>query len=270
MFNKIIVFIFFIFITHFGYGQTCALITEPDVFTVICSKTDVSTAGGNNGTASVVASGGTSPYTYLWSNGGTNASISSLTAATYMVTVTDANNCASVVCSSTVSQPNCTVVTTNSTTQPTCANNDGSINLTVTGATGTPTYIWSNGATTEDISALPAGDYTVAVTDGACTINTTITLNKPNANIPYTICPSDSYKLEIQDNTLTGIQWLKNGVVISGANALTYTATEVGIYTYTSNGVGGCAVGQCCPIEITLSTNCCKPQICTSVKITKN
>ena len=164
----------------------------------------------------------------------------------------------------------CVLSTTNSVTQPTCANNDGSIDLTVTGATGTPTYVWSNGATTEDISALPAGDYTVTVTDGTCTATAMASLDKKNMNIPYAICPGDSYKLEIQDNTLTGIQWLKDGVAISGANGLIYTATQIGVYTYTSNGVGGCAVGQCCPIEITASTNCCKPVICTSVKIVKN
>ena len=163
----------------------------------------------------------------------------------------------------------CNLSATSATTPPTCPNNDGAINLTVTGATGTPTYKWSNGATTQNLTGLPAGDYTVTVTDGACTATAMTSLNKPNTNIPYAICPGDSYKLEIQDATLTGIQWLKNGVAISGANGLAYTATQVGIYTYTSNGVGGCAVGQCCPIEITLSTNCCKPQICTSVKITK-
>ena len=164
----------------------------------------------------------------------------------------------------------CSLAATNSTTQPTCANNDGAINLTVTGATGTPTYKWSNGATTQNLTGLPAGDYIVTVTDGACTATTMASLDKKNMNIPYTICPGDSYKLEIQDNTLTGIQWLKDGVAISGANGLTYTATQIGVYTYTSNGAGGCAVGQCCPIEITASTNCCKPVICTAVKITKN
>ena len=162
------------------------------------------------------------------------------------------------------------LMTSTATTPPTCANNDGTINLTVTGATGTPTYKWSNGATTQNLTGLPAGDYTVTVTDGACTATAMASLDKKNMNIPYAICPGDSYKLEIQDNTLTGIQWLKNGVAISGANGLTYTATQIGVYTYTSNGVGGCAVGQCCPIEITASTNCCKPVICTSVRIVKN
>ncbi len=154
-------------------------------------------------------------------------------------------------------------------TNSTCANHDGAINLTVTGATGTPTYLWSNGAVTEDLSAIPAGTYTVTVSEGTCSTIVTTTIEVVPSNIQQQICPGETYKLEISDNTLTGIQWKKNGVDIAGANALTYTATSVGVYTYTSNGVGGCAVGQCCPLELTASTNCCKPVICTPVKVTK-
>ncbi|MBK6889502.1 MAG: SprB repeat-containing protein [Sphingobacteriales bacterium] len=57
---------------------------------VTCSSTDVTTNGGSDGTASVTASGGTPPYTYLWNTGATTSSISGLVAGTYSVTVTDA------------------------------------------------------------------------------------------------------------------------------------------------------------------------------------
>lgn len=163
----------------------------------------------------------------------------------------------------------CALSATAAGTNPTCPNNDGAIKLTVTGATGTPTYLWSNGAVTKDLSTIPAGQYTVTVTDGTCSTTATATIEVIPSNIPYSICPGETYKLEIQDNTLTGIQWKKDGIDIAGANALSYTATSAGVYTYISNGVGGCAVGQCCPIELVASTNCCKPVICTTVKITK-
>ncbi len=163
----------------------------------------------------------------------------------------------------------CTLSATASGTNPTCANNDGTINLTVTNATGTPTYLWSNGAVTEDLAAIPAGQYTVTVTDGTCSTTVTATIDVVPSNIQKQICPGDSYKLEISDNTLTGIQWKKDGIDIAGANSSSYIAASVGVYTYTSNGVGGCAVGQCCPIELVASTNCCKPAICTTVTITK-
>jgi hypothetical protein len=164
----------------------------------------------------------------------------------------------------------CLLASTATTTNPTCANNDGAIDLTVTGAASTPSYLWSNNMLTEDLTGLPAGEYTVTVSDGTCYSKLTVTLEVIPSNQMTAMCIGESYTLEIQDNTLTGIQWQKNGVDIVGANSLTYTATEVGVYTYTSNGVGGCAVGQCCPIELTLNPSCCKPKVCTTVKIVRH
>ncbi len=79
-------------------------VTEPTALVLTCAKTDVTTVGGSDGTASVTASGGTTTYTYLWSNAATTASITGLTSGTYIVTVTDANGCMKV-CSSVVTQP---------------------------------------------------------------------------------------------------------------------------------------------------------------------
>lgn len=68
--------------------------------TVACVKlnktfTNVTTFGGNNGSASVTVTGaaGASPYSYLWSNGATTASVSGLVAGTYTVTVTSYGTC---------------------------------------------------------------------------------------------------------------------------------------------------------------------------------
>ncbi len=55
--------------------------------------TNVSCYGQNNGSATVSVTGGVGPYTYLWSNGQSGATISNLTKGNYVVTVTDANNC---------------------------------------------------------------------------------------------------------------------------------------------------------------------------------
>ena len=88
--------------------------------------------GSSYGTATVLASGGTGTYTYLWSNAATTASITGLTAATYTVTVTDANGCKKT-CSSVVGEPACTppTVGTNTPSAGTCTgatpNNDAQI-----------------------------------------------------------------------------------------------------------------------------------------------
>jgi hypothetical protein len=81
-------------------------VTEPLAIDAACSKTDATTIGGSEGTATVIATGGTAPYTYLWSNGATTASITGLTAGTYSVTVTDLNGC-TANCSVTVQEPGC-------------------------------------------------------------------------------------------------------------------------------------------------------------------
>ena len=73
-------------------STTTVTITEPTALSITTTSTDEIL--GNDGTASVTASGGTAPYSITWQPGGmTTAAISGLTAGLYMVTVTDANGC---------------------------------------------------------------------------------------------------------------------------------------------------------------------------------
>ncbi|MBI4931348.1 MAG: T9SS type A sorting domain-containing protein [Bacteroidetes bacterium] len=77
----------------------------------------------------------------------------------------------------------CGVTLTVTPTAPSCnAGSNGSVNLTVTGATNPLTYLWSNASTVEDATGLSAGGYTVTVTDGVgCTKTTTVTVTQPTA-----------------------------------------------------------------------------------------
>ncbi|WP_199732263.1 beta strand repeat-containing protein, partial [Flavobacterium macacae] len=88
-------------------------VTQPvNAITATASQINVSCNGGSNGTASVAASGGTGPYTYLWSpSGGTAATASGLSAGTYMVTITDANSCTTIR-NFTITQPAALTATT--------------------------------------------------------------------------------------------------------------------------------------------------------------
>ncbi len=141
-------------------------ITEPSDITWVGSTTDVSCFGGSDGHIEGGASGGTPPYTYLWSNGATTQNISGLTAGTYTVTPTDAVGCYTFT-SRVIGQPTLLVVEEIAVITNVLCNggNNGAIDITVNGGTAPYGYLWSNGATTQDISGLTAGGYSVAVTD---------------------------------------------------------------------------------------------------------
>ena len=160
-------------------------LSEPTAISATLNSSDESCSPGNDGTASVSASGGTVAldYTYAWSNGGNTAIISGLDAGTYRLTITDDNNC-SFVDSVTVNQLSSFTLTSSSTDISCNGANDGSINLTVTGATGVPTYNWDNGLPpVQDQLNLSQGTYNVTVTDPAsgCDEIRNFTINEPAA-----------------------------------------------------------------------------------------
>lgn len=130
---------------------------------------------GGIGSISVNTTGGMGSYTYLWSNGSTAQNQSGLVAGNYDFTVTDANGCTKY---NTVSLTQPAAIAVSSTTINETTGNDGSIDISVSGGTPGFTYDWDNGATTEDITGLTAGDYTVVVTDAnGCTLSITITVS---------------------------------------------------------------------------------------------
>src|ERR1019366_5413767 len=121
-----------------------------------------------------VLGGGNAPYSYQWSNGlGTSTTVSNLSAGVYSVIITSSppyNGCShTVVKSFTVSQPAIGITANLVTTDLTCANTLGTVQVqAVYGNSGSSSaYLWSNSATTSQISVTSAGVYTVTITDGA-------------------------------------------------------------------------------------------------------
>lgn len=157
-----------------------SIATIPTGPTVSASGTDLLCNGDASGDATASVSGGTAPFSYSWNNGATTQSISNLDAGNYDVTITDANGCSNHA-SVNLTEP-LVIAATAVGTNPTTANNNGSIDLTVSGGTAPYTYNWSNGSTNEDPSALAAGTYAVTVTDAnGCETTASVTLTLPSA-----------------------------------------------------------------------------------------
>ena len=164
------------------------------------SSSNITCFGGTTGTATVNASGGSSPYTYAWSpSGGSAATASGLSAGTYTVTVTGSNGCVQTQ-TLTLTQPPAIVLTTNSIPEN-CGNASGSVIAITSGGTPGYTYAWSNSATNDTISNLIAGSYTVTVTDAnGCTSTSTVAVintgsASANAGASVTIIAGQSTQL---------------------------------------------------------------------------
>ncbi len=130
-------------------------------------------------------SGGVGEYTFLWSDGQTTATADNLSAGTYSVTVTDANQ-NQTSCQVTLGEP-AELTCVASVENQISANgaSDGSATVTPTGGTPDYTYLWSNGATGATATGLSAGTYSVTVTDAnGCTTSCEVTLDEPEPVVP--------------------------------------------------------------------------------------
>lgn len=172
-----------------GCTSTAAttVVQSAPVTAAVTAQTNVSCFGASNGAASALASGGNGAYSYVWSNGVSAASIDNLPAGTYLVSVTDGESCSS---SATVEITQPEVLAANATATAQSANgiNDGTATANPSGGSGAYNYLWSNDSTTQVISGLAPGTYTVSVTDAnGCLSIQTVTVNSFNCALSANI-----------------------------------------------------------------------------------
>ncbi|MBN4081846.1 PKD domain-containing protein, partial [bacterium AH-315-C07] len=187
-------------------------------------STDVTCFGFSNGTTDLTVTGGTTPYTYNWSNGATTKDLNAVPLGTYAVSITDANGCVIGYDTIVINQPSAALTHTLDSTDVTCFGlTDGATNLTVSGGTTPYIYNWSNGTTTEDLSGIGAGIYAVSITDAnGCFIDDdSITVNEPaqtivSAGANDTVCA--------------------NNAVVALTGSVSGGITTTGIWTTSGNG----------------------------------
>lgn len=157
----------------------------------------VSCNGSSDGSAWIIPSGGTQPYTYQWSaNAGfaTTDTVTGLPTGAYLVTVTDANGCSATEAVGVSFPPPINYSLTP--TSPVCpGGTDGGIDLAISGGYASFSYSWSNGATTQDLSGIPAGTYTITAVDtGGCVVTDSVAVNAPAAMVlTPTMTPATCY-----------------------------------------------------------------------------
>jgi len=143
---------------------------------------DVLCHGESTGNLYITVYGGLPPYTYLWSNGSTEQNPHGVPAGIYTVTVTDAVGCEHED-QAYVDEPDVPLEITSTTIQHiSCYGlSDGAIDITVGGGTPGYTYYWSNGHAVQDLHNIPAGAYTVTITDAnGCFVIATYVVEQPD------------------------------------------------------------------------------------------
>ncbi len=221
-------------------------ITEPDLLEVtIGNVSNVDCSGNSTGSAQAQPTGGTPPYTYLWSNGQTSQTATGLAAENYTVTVTDANDCQAIE-SIEITEPDELIVTVTDQNDPSCfGDNDGNITVEATGGTGDYSFSWDNGMNGASITGLTEGTYEVTVTDeNGCTAFLIIVLDEPDpltvtfSNIEHVECFGEETGSATAnpDGGTAPYSYLWN----DGQTEQTASSLGAGDYTVTITDANGC------------------------------
>lgn len=222
-----------------------ATVTEPSAITINIDSTHQAACLLNNGGIFVSDAGGTGTRSYLWSNGTTSQDLTGVASGTYNLSVTDVRGCLAIVSGTVPSASG--LQATISATNPACfGNNNGSINVGITGGIINPTFQWSNGATTQNLSGISSGTYSLTITETNGCISTSQTQIVAPADLVLSLdqfrnisCAGASNG-QISSQTAGGTMpydylWNVSGVTTANINNL-----SAGAYTLSVSDANGC------------------------------
>ncbi len=147
-----------------GTSEQVVIIEPPLIESEGITIVNPSCNGGNEGEATVIVSGGSAPYDFMWSTNTADSIVTDLVVGDYYVTITDLNGC-SIIDTVMVDQPPVVEVTTATDSVSCNGQANGTASVTAIGGTEPYTYLWDTGETTDIITNLNGGIYTVVVTD---------------------------------------------------------------------------------------------------------
>ncbi len=194
-----------------GVDTSCADVVIDAILALAYSDNvvNISCNGANDGSISITPSGGVGAYSITWTgpNGTTynDFNLSGLSAGEYSMTLTDEGN-HTVTQSFTITEP--AIIEVTSAVNPTTGNDDGSIELEVTGGTSPYTYSWSNGSTDQNQSGLAKGEYSVTITDAnGCTKELTFTIETSGVDDPEFVSRFNLYPNPASNNTKVALSF---------------------------------------------------------------
>ena len=228
-------------------AQGSVNITQPQQLIITTTTHSPLCAGDNSGSIATVVNGGVSPYTYNWSTGANTDSVSGLAAGTYTVTVTDNNLCTASK-QSTLS-PSVLISVVQQQITPTCADSSiGAVSIQVNGGATPYNYLWSNGATIQNVTGLGPGAISVTVTDASGCV-ATFTTSVPLANFSVGISAQpdsvvlygDNVTLIVTGNNLASAVWQPASSLVD-ASGFSVTASPLAntIFNVTATSTDGC------------------------------
>ncbi|HLN95010.1 MAG TPA: gliding motility-associated C-terminal domain-containing protein, partial [Flavobacterium sp.] len=237
------------------------VVDQAPLFDVTPVVREISCFGANDGSINLNFVGGIAPVVLTWSDGSpAGTQRNNLGPGTYSVTITDAKPCV-ITRTFTLVEPQPLVVSANVTHAFDCNDaNSGAINLMVAGGSAPFTYQWTNGATTEDLIAIPAGNYGITVTDArGCTKTATYIVNRQPPLVAVVDTQSDFncetryVKQTFRANVTGGVppyqlQWSSG--TVSGANNEIMETEQEGAIVLDVVDAQGCTTQYSFNVEI--------------------
>ena len=190
----------------------------------------------NNNFSDTIYAGGCN-VNYLWNTGETSESIEVSDSGNYSVTVTNIFGCSASDTIHVSTIPPLAYSLISQTDSLLCSgDNNGFININGSGGTIPYNYVWSNGATTEDLNNLTAGTYSVTVSDaGGCTASDTVDITAPNQVIASLTISADTVFCSVTGGT-PSYHYLWS----TGATTSFITNATNGTYTVTVSDINNC------------------------------
>jgi len=236
-------------------------IPEAPVYSITPKVNNITCHGAHNGIINLNFIGGKTPVSLVWSDGPSTSPVrTDLGPGAYTVTISDGTPCY-INNTFIITEPQELILSANLTNAFDCNGvNSGVINLLVAGGTAPYTYAWSNGATTEDLQNIPAGDYSVLVTDtNGCSQTGQFVITRP-LPIAISLSTIDGYDCIAQQAIKTCTARVTEGVpayllvwsrgTASGTNNEIMKTSESGLVVLDVEDALGCISSSTFNVEI--------------------